>query len=180
MARIFPVGEMKKARGSFPRARLRLGLSPHTRLFKFSECGRVAQTHPREPLSIAAPVAARYGIARFARMTYQDPMTTFDERGQGFERKFALDQEQEFKAQVRRNRALGQWAAGLMGLEGQHVDDYAKAVVKSDFELPGEEDVFRKVFEDLKGSGVAVTEGEVRMKMAELLAQAREAVKNGV
>jgi hypothetical protein len=107
-------------------------------------------------------------------------MTTFDERGQGFERKFALDQEQEFKAQVRRNRALGQWAAGLMGLEGQHVDDYAKAVVKSDFELPGEEDVFRKVFEDLKGSGVAVTEGEVRMKMAELLAQAREAVKNGV
>jgi hypothetical protein len=107
-------------------------------------------------------------------------MTTFDERGQGFERKFALDQEQEFKAQVRRNRALGQWAAGLMGLEGQHVDDYSKAVVKSDFELPGEEDVFRKVFEDLKGSGVAVTEGEVRMKMAELLAQAREAVKNGV
>lgn len=106
-------------------------------------------------------------------------MTTFNEREQGFEKKFALDQEQDFKAHARRNRALGQWAAGLMGLEGAHVDEYAKAVVKSDFELPGDEDVFRKVFEDLKGSGVSVSEGEVRMKMAELLAQARESVRAG-
>ncbi|MDP3174419.1 DUF1476 domain-containing protein [Phenylobacterium sp.] len=104
-------------------------------------------------------------------------MTTFDDREQGFERKFALDQEQEFKAGVRRNRMLGAWAAGLMGLEGQHIEDYSKAVVKSDFELPGDEDVLRKVFEDLKGSGVQVTEGDVRMKMAELLAQAREQVR---
>jgi hypothetical protein len=106
-------------------------------------------------------------------------MTTFNDREQGFEKKYALDQEQEFKANARRNRALGEWAAGLMGLEGQHLADYAKAVVKSDFELPGDEDVLRKVFEDLKGSGVQVTEGEVRMKMAELLAQARESVKSG-
>ena len=106
-------------------------------------------------------------------------MTTFDDREQGFERKFALDQEQEFKAHARRNRALGQWAAGLMGLEGQHIDDYAKAVVKSDLELPGDEDVLRKVFEDLKGSGVEVREAEVRRKMDELLAQAREQIKNG-
>lgn len=104
-------------------------------------------------------------------------MTTFDDREQGFEKKFALDEEQEFKAHARRNKALGQWAAGLMGL--QNVDDYVKAVVKSDLELPGDEDVLRKVFEDLKGSGVSVTEGEVRMKMAELLAQARESVKAG-
>jgi hypothetical protein len=106
-------------------------------------------------------------------------MTTFNDREQGFERKFALDQEQEFKANARRNRALGEWAAGLMGLEGQHVADYAKAVVKSDFELPGDEDVLRKVFEDLKGSGVQISEGDVRMKMAELLAQARESVRAG-
>jgi hypothetical protein len=106
-------------------------------------------------------------------------MTTFDEREQGFERKFALDQEQEFKAHARRNRALGEWAAGLMGLEGGHVAEYAKAVVKSDLELPGDEDVLRKVFEDLKGAGVAINEGEVRMKMAELLAQARESVRSG-
>lgn len=104
-------------------------------------------------------------------------MTTFDNREQGFEKKFALDEEQEFKAHARRNKALGLWAAGLMGL--QNVDEYVKAVVKSDLELPGDEDVLRKVFEDLKGSGVTVSEGEVRMKMAELLAQARESVKSG-
>lgn len=106
-------------------------------------------------------------------------MTTFDDRERGFESKFALDQEQEFKAGARRNKLLGQWAAGLMGLAPGHVDEYAKAVVKSDFELPGDEDVLRKVFEDLKGSGVAVTEGDVRMKMDELLAQARDQIKNG-
>ena len=106
-------------------------------------------------------------------------MTTFNDREQGFERKFALDQEQDFKAHARRNRALGHWAAGLMGLEAPHVDEYAKAVVKSDFELPGDEDVFRKVFEDLKGSGVTVSESEVRIKMAEFLAQARESVRAG-
>ena len=106
-------------------------------------------------------------------------MTTFDDRQRGFESKFALDQEQEFKASARRNRALGEWAAGLMGLTDKHVAEYAHAVVKSDFELPGDEDVLRKVFEDLKGSGVAVTEGDVRMKMAELLAQAREGVREG-
>jgi hypothetical protein len=106
-------------------------------------------------------------------------MTTFDDRQRGFENKFALDQDQEFKAGARRNRLLGEWAAGLMGLEGDRVAEYAKAVVKSDFELPGDEDVLRKVFEDLKGSGVNTSEGDVRMKMDELLAQAREAIKAG-
>jgi len=74
---------------------------------------------------------------------------------------------------------LARWTVRprLMGLEGAHIEEYAKAVVKSDLELPGDEDVLRKVFEDLKGSGVAVSEGEVRMKMAELLAQARESAK---
>ena len=106
-------------------------------------------------------------------------MTTFDDRERGFEKRFALDQEQEFKAGARRNRALGEWAAGLMGLTEAHVAEYAQAVVKSDFEQPGEEDVLRKVFEDLKGAGVAVSEGEVRMKMAELLAKAREGLREG-
>ena len=106
-------------------------------------------------------------------------MTTFDDRERGFEKRFALDQEQEFQATARRNRALGEWAAGLMGLEGQHVTDYAQAVIKSEVDQPGEDDVLRKVFEDLKGSGVSISEGEVRMKMAELLAVAREQVKAG-
>ena len=106
-------------------------------------------------------------------------MTTFDDRERGFERKFTLDQELEFKAAARRNRALAQWAAGLMGLEGDRVGEYERAVVKSDFEQPGDEDVLRKVFEDLKGSGVQATESEVRMKMAEFMAQARESVRAG-
>jgi hypothetical protein len=104
-------------------------------------------------------------------------MTTFDDREQAFENKFAHDQELEFKATARRNRLLGEWAAGLMGLAT--VEEYARAVVKSDFEQPGDEDVLRKVFEDLKGSGVATSEGEVRRKMDELLAQAREQLKTG-
>ena len=65
-------------------------------------------------------------------------MTTFDEREKGFEKKFALDADQEFKAAARRNRLLGEWAAAKMGLES--VDEYVRAVVKSDFELPGDED----------------------------------------
>ena len=106
-------------------------------------------------------------------------MTTFDDRERGFEKRFALDQEQEFKAGARRNRALGEWAAGLMGLQDKHIAEYAQAVVKSDFEQPGDDDVLRKVFEDLKGAGVTITEGEVRMKMDELLAQAREGIRGG-
>ena len=95
-------------------------------------------------------------------------MTTFDDREKGFERKFAHDEEQEFKVAARRNRMLGEWAAGLMGLET--VDEYARAVVKSD-------DVLRKVFGDLKSAGVTVSEGEVRMKMNEFLSHAREALR---
>ena len=104
-------------------------------------------------------------------------MTTFDEREKGFERKYANDQELEFRATARRNRLLGEWAAGLMGLE--NVSDYANAVVKSDFEQPGDEDVLRKVSKDLSGSGLAVNEGEVRAKMDEFLAIAREQVRAG-
>lgn len=104
-------------------------------------------------------------------------MTTLDEREKGFEKKFAHDQEQEFRAAARRNRLLGEWAAALMGLE--NIDDYARAVVKSDFEQPGDEDVLRKVTQDLAGSGVTVREGEVRAKMDEFLAIARGQVQAG-
>jgi hypothetical protein len=104
-------------------------------------------------------------------------MSTFDDREKGFEKKFALDAEQEFKAAARRNRLLGEWAAGLMGLES--AEEYVRAVVKSDFEQPGDDDVLRKVFEDLKGSGVEMRDSDVRMKMDELLAQAREQIKTG-
>ena len=102
-------------------------------------------------------------------------MTTLDDRERGFEKKFASDEEREFRAAARRNRMIGEWAAELMGLE--NVRDYAAAVVRSDFEQPGDEDVLRKVTQDLAGSGVAVREGEVRAKMDEFLAIAREQVQ---
>jgi hypothetical protein len=104
-------------------------------------------------------------------------MTTFDDREKGFERKFALDQDQEFRAVARRNRLLGEWAADLMGLENGK--DYAAAVVKSDFDQPGDEDVLRKVHGDLKDAGLEITEGSVRSKMDELLAIAREQIAKG-
>jgi hypothetical protein len=104
-------------------------------------------------------------------------MSTFNEREKGFEKKFVNDEEQEFRATARRNRMLGEWAAGLMGLE--NVEDYAKAVVKSDFEQPGDEDVLRKVTQDLVGAGLALHEGDVRGKMDELLAIARGQMKAG-
>ena len=106
-------------------------------------------------------------------------MTSFENRERGFESKFALDQEQEFKATARRNRMLGEWASGLMGLQGDQVAEYARAVVKSDLELPGEDDVLRKVFEDLKGAGVTVSETDVRNKMGEFLAVARQQIRDG-
>ena len=106
-------------------------------------------------------------------------MTTFDKREQGFESKFALDQEQEFKAVARRNRLLGEWAADKMGLNEERRVDYARAVVKSDFEQPGDEDVFRKVMQDLEGSGLGIRESELRSKMDELLAVAREQIAKG-
>ena len=106
-------------------------------------------------------------------------MTTFDDREQAFENKFAHDQELEFKATARRNRLLGLWAGGLMGLEGEHLEQYAGAVVRSDFEHPGDEDVLRKVSKDLSAAGAKVTETAVRAKMEELLAVAREQIKAG-
>ena len=106
-------------------------------------------------------------------------MTTFDDREQVFEAKFALDQEQEFRATARRNKMLGLWAAEKMGLSPDSADQYASAVVRADFEQPGEEDVFRKVAGDFKGSGLTVSEGEIRSKMDELMSIAREQIRAG-
>jgi hypothetical protein len=105
-------------------------------------------------------------------------MTTFNEREQGFEGKFAHDAELEFKATARRNRLLGLWAGGLMGLEGQHLEDYAAAVVRSEIANPGDEDVLRKVAKDLSGSGLKTTEDQVRGKMDEMMAVARGQIQD--
>jgi hypothetical protein len=103
-------------------------------------------------------------------------MNSFTDREHGFESEFAHDREQEFRARARRNRMLGEWAARLMGL--QNIDDYAKAVVKSEVDQPADEDVLRKVNQDLTGSGLSVPLSEIRSKMDEFLAIARGQLKS--
>ncbi|MFN7533884.1 MAG: DUF1476 domain-containing protein [Brevundimonas sp.] len=106
-------------------------------------------------------------------------MTTYDHREKGFEAKYALEQDQEVKAVARRNRLLGLWAAEKMGLSPESAEEYAKAVVRADFEQPGEEDVFRKVDQDFRGAGLQVSEGEIRSKMDELGSIARDQIRAG-
>jgi hypothetical protein len=95
--------------------------------------------------------------------------TTFDKREEGFEKKFAHDEELRFKAMARRDKLLGLWAAGLLGKSGADADAYAKEVVMADFEEPGDDDVVRKVVKDLAGKS---TEQQIRAQMVEFLAQA--------
>jgi hypothetical protein len=106
-------------------------------------------------------------------------MTSFDERKEGFEKKFAHDEELRFKATARRNKLLGVWAAEKMGIAGPDADAYAKEVVMSDFEEAGDEDVFRKVRKDFDAKGVAQSDQQIREKMLELLGQALEQIKTG-
>jgi hypothetical protein len=104
-------------------------------------------------------------------------MTTFDKREEGFEKKFAHDEELRFKATARRNKLLGLWAAALLGKMGPDADAYAKEVVMADFEEAGDDDVMRKVTEDLAEKGVS--EQQVRAQMNELLAQAVAQIQAG-
>jgi hypothetical protein len=106
-------------------------------------------------------------------------MTTFDKRQEGFEKKFALDEEQKFKAEARRNKLLGLWAAEQMGVSGDAAAAYAKEVVAADFEEAGDHDVLHKVAGDLSAKGVAVTEQQIRVKMDQLMAEAIMQVKAG-
>jgi hypothetical protein len=106
-------------------------------------------------------------------------MTTFDKREEGFEKKFAIDEEQKFKAEARRNRLLGLWVAEKLGLSGEAASTYAKEVVAAEFQEAGDADVVRKVMGDLKAKGVAVTEQQLQARMGELTAQAIAEVKAG-
>lgn len=102
-------------------------------------------------------------------------MTTFDDRENAFENKFAHDEQMTFKAEVRRNKLLGLWAAELLGKTGDDADEYAKEVIKSDFEEAGIEDVVRKVAADLGDLADADT---IRNKMAALLIEAKGQIMN--
>ncbi|MBO9419783.1 MULTISPECIES: DUF1476 domain-containing protein [Stappiaceae] len=105
-------------------------------------------------------------------------MSTFDKREQGFENKFAHDEELRFKATARRNKLLGLWAAGLLGYEGEKVEEYAKEVVRADFEEPGDEDVFRKIRADFDANNVDQSDHQIRRTMDELMATAVDQLQN--
>src|SRR5476649_943418 len=98
-------------------------------------------------------------------------MTTFDKREEGFEKKFAHDEELQFKANARRNKLLGLWAAEKLGLTGAQGDVYAKEVVMADFEEAGDHDIFRKIRKDFDDKKVGVPDLDIRRAMNELMAQ---------
>lgn len=105
-------------------------------------------------------------------------MTTFDNRKDAFESKFAHDEEFRFKATARRNKLLGLWVAAQLGKSGADADSYAKSVVLADFQEAGDDDVLRKVTGDLEAAGITGDAG-VRAKMDELLAQAVQEIQTG-
>lgn len=105
-------------------------------------------------------------------------MTSMKDREEGFERKFAFDEELRFKATARRNKMLGLWAAEKLGKAGADAEAYAKEVVVSDIEEAGDHDVFRKVRRDFDAAGVDQSDHQIRRTMDELMAQAIEAVKS--
>jgi hypothetical protein len=106
-------------------------------------------------------------------------MTTFDKREEGFEKKFAHDEELRFKASARRNRILGMWAAEKLGLTGPAAEAYAKEVVMADFEEAGDNDVFNKLRKDFDAKGVAQSDHQIRRTMDELMEQAIAQIKAG-
>ena len=104
-------------------------------------------------------------------------MTTFDKREEGFEKMFAHDEDLKFKANARRNKMLGLWAAQKLGLSGADADAYAKAVVMADFEEPGDNDVFKKIRKDFDGKGVTLSDQQIRSVMDDLMAKAIADIK---
>ncbi|MAK62275.1 MAG: aldolase [Ponticaulis sp.] len=103
-------------------------------------------------------------------------MTSFDDRERGQEAKFSLDQQSLFRATMRRNKLLGMWAADLLGLAGDEAEAYAKTVVMSDLEEPGDDDVIRKVVADFDAKGVAKSREDIAKQLAALMPIAVEQI----
>ena len=104
-------------------------------------------------------------------------MATFSDREKAFEDKYKHDQDLQFRTMVRRNKLLGLWLAReLLGLEGDAAEAYAKEVVASDFEAPGDDDVVHKVMADLQAKGVDYTEHRLRHRMDDLLIEAKQQI----
>lgn len=106
-------------------------------------------------------------------------MSSFDKREEGFEKKFAHDEELKFKAEARRNKLVGLWAAEKLGLSGAAADAYAKEVVAADFEEAGDGDVLRKLRTDFDAKKVAIGDADIRKAMDEMLSRAITEIKAG-
>jgi hypothetical protein len=107
-------------------------------------------------------------------------MTTFDKREDAFEKQFAHDEDLRFRANSRRNRLLGSWAAEKLGLHGAEAEAYAKEVVAFDLDAAGDHDVVSKIRNDFAAKGVAQSDHQIRRTMDELLAKVIEQIKKGV
>jgi hypothetical protein len=105
-------------------------------------------------------------------------MSSMRNRQEGFEKKFAMDEDSKFKAMARRNKLLGLWAAEKLGKTGADADAYAKEVVRADFEEAGDDDVFRTVRADFDAAGVAQSDHQIHGIMDELLVTAVDEIKN--
>ncbi|WP_118856643.1 DUF1476 domain-containing protein [Sphingomonas mesophila] len=103
-------------------------------------------------------------------------MSQFDDRERAFETKYARDEEMQFRILARRNKLLGQWAAGKMGLTDAEAESYAKDVVRADFEEAGDEDVIRKVLGDLTAAGVECDEAAIREALEHKTVEARRQI----
>jgi hypothetical protein len=101
---------------------------------------------------------------------------SFEDRERAFESKWAHDEELRFKIVARRNKLLGLWAAEQMGISGDSAQEYAKGVVRADFEEPGHEDVVRKVQRDFQAKNVARSDHAIRLKMEDLLQTATDQI----
>jgi hypothetical protein len=130
--------------------------------------------------NVALTMASRYGRrdCSLSRIIYEARTTTFDKREEGFEKKFAMDEDLRFRANARRNKLLGLWAAEKMGLSGAEADTYAKEVVASDFEEAGDHDVFRKIRKDFDAKGVAQSDHQIRRTMTDLMEVAIAQIKS--
>ena len=104
-------------------------------------------------------------------------MNSFDKREKAEEAKFARDSELLFRMAARRNRLLGLWAAEKLGMSGEDAKAYSSECVESDFTVPGEEDVYEKVMNDLTNADAGVTEHDLRHRMAALMDAAREQIE---
>ena len=102
-------------------------------------------------------------------------MSSFDEREKSFEKKYAYDEELQFKISARRNKYLGQWASKILGYDEEKEKEYIQSVIKADFQEPGDEDVFRKVKTDLKDH--SISDEEIRKQMDELNEKAKSEFK---